>query len=130
MRLIAILAAALLAGACSLVYTIDVQQGNHVTKDVVDKVTVGMTRAQVRQILGTPLLVDPFHSNQWDYYFSNVKGGKPENRTRLTIYFKDDKVERIAGEGRPTPPPQTAPSAVSPAQAPAPAAGSAAAPKK
>ena len=92
--------AALLAG-CSLVYRIDVQQGNFVTQDLVERLKPGMTKAEVKQILGTPLLADVFHGNQWDYYFSNVKGGKMQDRSRLTVFFKDDKLASYTGAGRP-----------------------------
>jgi outer membrane protein assembly factor BamE len=100
----AILASALLSG-CPFVYTIDVQQGNYVTTDVAAKLKVGMTKAEVRQLLGTPLLIDAFHANRWDYYFSNVKGGKAENRTRLSVFFENDKVANFTGEARPALPP-------------------------
>ena len=107
MRLLAPILAALalaLAG-CGLVYTIDIQQGNYVTQDVAAKLKQGMTKAEVRQLLGTPLLVDAFHSNRWDYFFSNVKRGKAENRTRLSIFFENDKVANFIGEARPALPP-------------------------
>ena len=101
MRFLApLLAAALLAG-CNFPYKIDVQQGNFVTQDLVDKLKPGMTRAEVKQLLGTPLLTDVFHNDRWDYYFSNLKGGKAENRSTLTIYFKDDKLASFTGAGRP-----------------------------
>ena len=99
-----ILALALLSG-CGLIYTLDVQQGNYVTKDVAEKLKVGMTKAEVKNLLGTPLLIDAFHANRWDYYFSNVKGGKAENRTRLSVFFENDKVASFTGEARPALPP-------------------------
>ena len=106
MRILAIAAlAALLAGCGPFVYRIDVQQGNYVTQDAVDKLKVGMTKAQVRQVLGTPLLVDVFHQNRWDYYFSNVKGGKAQDRKRLSLVFKDDKLASFGGEAHPPAPP-------------------------
>ena len=100
MRILApILAAALALGGC--VYKIDIQQGNYVTQDVADKLKVGMTKAEVRQLLGTPLLIDAFHANRWDYYFSNVKGYTAEDRTRLTVFFENDKVASFVGQARP-----------------------------
>ena len=106
MRLSAfLLAAVLLSGCGRLVYTLDVQQGNYVTTDVAAKLKVGMTKAEVRQLLGTPLLIDAFHPNRWDYYFSNVKGGKAENRTQLSVFFVNDKVASFTGEARPARPP-------------------------
>jgi outer membrane protein assembly factor BamE len=101
----ALLAAFLLSGCGWLVYTLDVQQGNYVTTDLAARLKVGMTKAEVRALLGTPLLIDAFHPNRWDYYFSNVKGGKAENRTRLSVFFENDKVASFTGEARPALPP-------------------------
>jgi outer membrane protein assembly factor BamE len=101
MRILVPILVALALPGCRLVYTIDVQQGNYVTQDVADKLKTGMTKAEVRQLLGTPLLIDAFHSNRWDYYFSNVKGGKAENRSRLSIFFESDKVVNFIGDARP-----------------------------
>ena len=99
MRTLVLMLFALALGAC--VHKIDVQQGNYVTEDLAERLKVGMTKAEVRQLLGTPLLVDVFHGNQWDYYFSSVKGRKAEDRTRLSIYFENDKVARFTGKARP-----------------------------
>ena len=86
-------------------YKIDIQQGNYVTDDLAAKLRVGMTKAEVRQLLGTPLMSDPFHANRWDYYFSNVKARRPDVPSRLTIHFQNDRVVSFAGEARPAPPP-------------------------
>ena len=102
MRLLAIAAACAVLSGCGFVYRIDVQQGNYVTQDAVAKLKNGMTKAEVRQALGTPLLIDVFHANRWDYYFSNVKGHKAEDRTRFTVFFKDEKVVDFTGTTRPT----------------------------
>jgi outer membrane protein assembly factor BamE len=124
MRLIVPLIASLALAGC--VYKIDVQQGNYVTQDVAAKVKNGMTKAEVRQLLGTPLLADAFHANRWDYYFSNVKGRAREDRSRLTILFQEDKVVSVTGEARPAaaPPvgaatPPEAPKAAAPPAPPA-----------
>jgi outer membrane protein assembly factor BamE len=101
MRILVLVLAATLSAGCNFVHRIDVQQGNFVTTDVASKLKVGMTRTEVRQLLGTPLLTDVFHADRWDYYFSNVKGGKPEDRTQLTVFFKDDKVASFTGNARP-----------------------------
>jgi outer membrane protein assembly factor BamE len=97
--LISLLLAALLP-ACSLVYRIDVQQGNYVTQDLVQRLKPGMTKAEVKQLLGTPLLIDVFHANRWDYFFSNEKGRKAEERSRLTVLFENDKLASFTGGGR------------------------------
>jgi outer membrane protein assembly factor BamE len=112
--LVSLLIAAALAG-CGLVYKIDVQQGNYVTQDLVDKLKPGMTKAEVRQLLGTPMLIDVFHANRWDYYFSNVKAGKAQDRSRLSIRFENDKVAAITGAGRPGTTPDDQVSAPNPA---------------
>jgi len=105
MRLLVSLLAALALSGCGFVYKIDVQQGNYVTQDLVAKLKPGMTKAEVRQLLGTPLLIDAFHANRWDYYFSNVKGRRAEDRSRLSVFFENDKVVSFTGEGRPALPP-------------------------
>jgi outer membrane protein assembly factor BamE len=109
MRILAPLFIAATLSGCGLVYRIDVQQGNYVTQDLVDRLKPGMTKAEVKQILGTPLLIDVFHANRWDYYFSNVKGGKAQDRSRISVFFENDKVARFTGGGRPgtTPSAQT-----------------------
>jgi outer membrane protein assembly factor BamE len=87
------------------VHRIDIQQGNYVTADAVAKVKAGMTRTEVRQALGTPLLADVFHANRWDYYFSQVKGGKTAERKLFSVHFKDDKVVEFGGSTQPPAPP-------------------------
>jgi outer membrane protein assembly factor BamE len=105
MRFLLAAATMLALAGCGLVYTIDIQQGNYVTDDLAAKLRVGMTKAEVRQLLGTPMLSDPFHANRWDYYFSNVKERRPDVPSRLTIHFENDKVASFAGQARPAPPP-------------------------
>src|ERR1700687_1019545 len=125
MRFIASLVAAMLLAGCGLiVYKIDLQQGNYVTADVASKLRKGMTKSQVKQLLGTPLLSDVFHANRWDYYFSNVKSRKTEERTRMSVFFEDDKLVCVTGTIRPTAPGEPpAPATLSEAPAaPAPAA--------
>jgi outer membrane protein assembly factor BamE len=100
MRIIAIALCCAVVTSCSLVYRIDVQQGNYVTQDLVDKLKPGMTKAEVRQLLGTPLLNDVFHADRWDYLFTNTKRTKRDDGKRLTVLFKDDKVVSFKGEGQ------------------------------
>jgi len=100
LRLVFALCTALAAGACALrPYKIDVQQGNIVTQEMVDKLKPGMTRSQVRYVLGTPLVADPFHKDRWDYFYSFKKGAEaaPESR-RLTLIFKDDVLHSVQGD--------------------------------
>lgn len=93
------------AGCWSPVYRIDINQGNAVEEDEVNKVEVGMTPAQVRFILGNPLVHDGFHDDRWDYlhYVRKGKSGKV-TRSHLVIYFKDGRVSQIdRAEVLPTP---------------------------
>ena len=105
MRFLAIaFACAVLTGGC--VYRIDVQQGNYVTQDVAAKLKTGMSRTEVRQLLGTPLLSDVFHNDRWDYYFSHSKGAKGGGERKVfSVFFKDDKVESFTGDVQPPAPP-------------------------
>ena len=75
-------------------YRIDIQQGNFITQDLVDKLAVGLTRDQVRFLLGTPLLTDVFHANRWDYVFRFSKGRNEPERRHLAIFF--DSADRVA----------------------------------
>jgi outer membrane protein assembly factor BamE len=79
-------------------HRIDIQQGNVVTQDMVDKLKPGMTPSQVRFILGTPLVVDTFHKDRWDYVYRYEKGGKLVEHRRIIVIFEDDKLVRIEGD--------------------------------
>jgi len=94
-------AGALLASGC--VYKMNIQQGNYLVPDSVSQLKEGMTRSQVRFLLGTPMVPDAFDDNRWDYYyfFSSQKFKEPLKR-RLTVYFEDDKVLRYENLGVPT----------------------------
>jgi outer membrane protein assembly factor BamE len=83
-------------------YRIDVQQGNFVSKEMVSQLKEGMTRDQVRFVLGTPLLTDMFHADRWDYPFSLQKGSGETISSRVTIFFKDNKLARFEGGNLPT----------------------------
>ena len=71
------------------VYRINVEQGNIVTQEMIDQLKPGMTRRQVRYILGTPLLEDPFHSERWEYIYMLRNGNDTLREQRLTVYFED-----------------------------------------
>jgi outer membrane protein assembly factor BamE len=77
-----------------------IQQGNFLEPRVVEKLEVGMTRAQVRYLLGTPMVPDTFDTDRWDYfyYLKKKRIGAPVQR-RLTVYFANDKVARFEKEG-------------------------------
>jgi outer membrane protein assembly factor BamE len=79
-------------------YKIDVQQGNYVNQQMVAKLKPGMTRAQVRFILGTPLVVDPFRTDRWDYVYLLNKRGEVTEQRRIAVIFEQDKLKRIEGD--------------------------------
>jgi outer membrane protein assembly factor BamE len=83
-------------------YRPDIQQGNFVSKEMLAQLKVGQTRDQVKFILGTPLLMDAFHANRWDYPFYLARGNGELTQARVTVYFKDDKVEKFDGGNLPT----------------------------
>ncbi len=79
-------------------YRITVVQGNFVSSEAAAQLKAGMTRAQVRAVLGTPLLADIFHANRWDYLFYFRRGETQVVRQRhLTIYFEQDQVTHWTG---------------------------------
>ncbi len=93
-----LLAAALTLGLAlgGCVYKVNIPQGNYIEAKYLDQVNVGMTRSQVRYLLGTPMLSDPFHPERWDYvyYFKTGKTQKVDQRN-ITIWFAEDKVTKI-----------------------------------
>lgn len=114
-----VLIACLLQAGC--VYRMVVQQGNFLDARQVTQVKEGMTRAQVRFLLGTPMLPDAFDRDRWDYLYTLRLGRleQPE-RQRLTVYFTDDKVSRIENVGAPTELPANDAAAATPAPLPTP----------
>lgn len=83
-------------------YRIDIQQGNAVTRQMIAKLKPGMTRAQVRFALGTPLVVDPFHADRWDYVYYYDKPGAPREYRHVVVVFKDDRLDRLEGDVAPS----------------------------
>lgn len=81
-------------------YKIDIQQGNVLTQEMVSQLRPGLTKDQVRFILGTPVLMDMFHGNRWDYVYSLRKGnsGQTEMRKFSTIFDADGRLVRVAGD--------------------------------
>src|SRR5262249_47512951 len=86
------------------VYKLAINQGNYITEDQVQKLKVGQTRQQVRQILGTPLLADPFHAARWDYVYVFERQGRVLEQNQLAVFFVDDKVARWENGGMPPSP--------------------------
>lgn len=97
---------AVLAAGCSRIpmlpgltaHKIDIQQGNYITQDMVSKLKSGMTRSQVRYILGTPLVADPFHSDRWDYVYQMQQRGETTEFRKIYLLFENDKLVRIEGD--------------------------------
>jgi outer membrane protein assembly factor BamE len=100
-------AAALLAGCSAMQpttdrwmglitpYRIDIMQGNVVTQELAAMVKPGMSREQVRDILGSPLLTSAFHADRWDYVFTLRRQGVEPQRRSIVAHFKDNKLERL-----------------------------------
>ncbi|MCS0660536.1 outer membrane protein assembly factor BamE [Massilia terrae] len=78
-------------------YRPDIQQGNFVSQEMLDQLKAGMTRDQVKFVLGTPMLSDIFHENRWDYPFYLARGNGELTTSRVTVYFKDNKVDHWDG---------------------------------
>ena len=99
MRLLALSIAALLTlgGLSGCVHRINIQQGNFLDSEDIDRVAVGMTRVQVRALLGTPMVADPFVSNRWDYvYYLKLGRWDQAQQRHFIVYFDPtDKVERV-----------------------------------
>jgi outer membrane protein assembly factor BamE len=90
--------------ACSFFapYRIDIRQGNYIDEAMLAQLKPGMTREQVRFVLGTPLVADVFHSDRWDYVsrFKSGRSGKVEQRA-ISVFFVDDKLSRVEGDTSP-----------------------------
>jgi outer membrane protein assembly factor BamE len=113
--MVAAVAATLCLGACSgfsdrtrsalsavTPYKVEVVQGNFVSKEQVAALKPGMSRQQVREILGTSLLTDVFHNNRWDYVFTIRRQGVDPQERRLTVYFNGELMDRFEGDEMPS----------------------------
>ena len=102
---LSVLLLSLLAG-CSLVdsvqkfgpHRIDVQQGNALDSENIARLKLGLSRSQVRFLLGTPLVVDPFRTDRWDYVYLFYEAGTLVEQKRITLFFDGDTLARIEGE--------------------------------
>jgi outer membrane protein assembly factor BamE len=90
--------ATVLLGGCNFIYRAPVYQGNLLEKKYVEQLQVGMSRAQVKTLLGTPPVADPFHNDRWDYVASERYGHKSTQVKDLTIWFTGDVVSKWEGE--------------------------------
>ena len=79
-------------------YKPEIEKGNYLSQEIIAQVKPGMSREQVRFLLGTPLLTDIFHADRWDYvYWHEAQNGKRETR-KVALFFSDNKLERIQGD--------------------------------
>ncbi|OOG46531.1 outer membrane protein assembly factor BamE [Polaromonas sp. A23] len=83
-------------------YKVDVVQGNFVSKEQVELLKPGMPRVQVRDALGTPLMASVFHGDRWDYVFTLKRQNAEPQSLRLTVYFKNDVLDRFEGDTMPS----------------------------
>ena len=80
----------------SLFYKIDIQQGNSIEQPIISRLEPGMSKNQVQFIMGTLMLIDVFHLNRWDYYYS-IQRGNGESAEHIALFFEDDKLVRTEG---------------------------------
>jgi outer membrane protein assembly factor BamE len=86
------------------VYQMPVQQGNIITEEMVDRLQPGMTKSQVRYLMGTPMLEDIFHADRWDYTYTIRRPHQETQIKRLSLFFnKDDALDKVEGYIRPNP---------------------------
>ncbi len=90
------------ASGCGLVYKMEINQGNYVTRDSAERLREGMTRQQVRNLLGTPVVESVFHADRWDYHYSLERRGRQITQHRLTVHFEGDRVKRWESAELPT----------------------------
>lgn len=83
-------------------YKVDVIQGNFISKEQVEQLRPGMTRDQVKAVLGTPLMASLFHADRWDYVFTLKRQGVEPQSYKYTVFFKGGQLERFAGDDMPT----------------------------
>lgn len=96
-RLLALALLTVCAGLTGCVYRMDIQQGNYLDGKAVGQLKVGMTRSQVRYILGTPMVEDVFNNGRWDYIYYYKRGYvRRPLESRVIVYFSGDKVQRLA----------------------------------
>src|SRR5512133_831953 len=83
-------------------YKIDIVQGNFVSREQAEALTPGMSRLQVREILGTPLLVSIFHADRWDYVFTFKRQGLEPQSRRVTVFFNGDILSKVEADVLPS----------------------------
>jgi len=85
------------------VYRMEVQQGNYISQEAVAQLKLGMTKEQVRFVLGTPLVADIFHENRWDYVYRRQRENSSQvEERRVSVFFDGDKLVRLEGDVMPS----------------------------
>ena len=97
-RLLAGLVCVAGVAACSPIYKLDIQQGNLLSKQLVDSLKPGMSKHQVTLVMGSPSVVSPFDHNRWDYVSTLRKGNGRMDQKDLTLYFEGDSLVKIEGD--------------------------------
>lgn len=82
-------------------YRMDIRQGNVVDAAMLARLRPGMSREQVRTVMGTPQLIDPFNPNRWDYVYTEREGYRPRDQRSISLYFSGDRLQRVAGDVQP-----------------------------
>ncbi|WP_281645910.1 outer membrane protein assembly factor BamE [Parendozoicomonas sp. Alg238-R29] len=82
-------------------YKIDIQQGNVITQDMVNQLRPGMTREQVKFVMGEPLLPDTYNASRWDYIYSFQPGGQQRTQQTLSVFFNGNTLSYFEGDVRP-----------------------------
>jgi len=96
--LITFFCCAYLLSGCAI-HKIDIQQGNLVTQEMLEKLTLGMPAKKVRFIMGTAPLIDVFHQERWDYLYSFQEGGKERKQRLISLFFdKNQQLNKISGD--------------------------------
>ncbi len=85
-------------GSLPFVHKIDVQQGNVITQDMIAQLQLGMDKKKVNFVMGSPIIMDTFHSNRWDYLYTLSERGSPPKRRRITLFFENDVLVRVEGD--------------------------------
>ncbi|MDG1485063.1 MAG: outer membrane protein assembly factor BamE [Porticoccaceae bacterium] len=108
LTIICLITFSLLSTGCSWlkfpgVHKVDIQQGNIVDQEMIDKLRPGMSMSQVQFVLGTPLVIDTFNQKRWDYFYSRVTSADRKTEERVTIYFDSEgNLERMTGDYLPS----------------------------
>ena len=79
-------------------YRMDIQQGNYISQEMVSQLKPGMTKEQVRFVLGTPLVTDIFHADRWDYVYYRDSRRGPREARKLAVLFENGKLARVVGD--------------------------------